>query len=113
MTPERPPYTAVIFTSQRSTPTPEDGYDDTAQHMEELARRQPGFLSMESARTAEGFGITVSYWRSAQHVRAWKQVTEHLQAQHRGAHEWYTDYTVRVTTVERHYGAQTGRTAPR
>jgi heme-degrading monooxygenase HmoA len=104
MTSERLPYTAVIFTSQRSASTPGDGYDETAQHMEELARRQPGFLSMESARNADGFGITVSYWETAEHARAWKQVAEHLEAQRRGARDWYAEYTVRVATVERHYG---------
>ncbi|WP_431791887.1 hypothetical protein [Kocuria palustris] len=44
MTSERPPYTAVIFSSQRSASAPAEGYDDTAEHMEELARQQPGFL---------------------------------------------------------------------
>ncbi|KLU09793.1 antibiotic biosynthesis monooxygenase [Kocuria sp. SM24M-10] len=109
MTPERLPYTAVIFTSQRSASAPGDGYDETAKHMEELARQQPGFLSMESARNADGFGITVSYWQSAQHARAWKEVTEHLEAQRRGARDWYAEYTVRVATVERHYGNATRR----
>ncbi|OLT08747.1 hypothetical protein BJF77_11865 [Kocuria sp. CNJ-770] len=108
MTPERPPYTAVIFSSRRTASTPGDGYEQIAQQMEELARRQPGFLSMESARNADGFGITVSYWKTAQHARAWKQVTEHLEAQRRGARDWYADYTVRVATVERHYGPGTG-----
>ncbi|MCC5782399.1 hypothetical protein CRM73_05495 [Kocuria sp. CCUG 69068] len=108
MTPARPPYTAVIFSSQRSASTPGDGYDKAAQHMDELARQQPGFLSVESARNADGFGITVSYWETAQHARAWKQVTEHLGVQHRGARDWYTDYTVRVATVERQYGTGAG-----
>ncbi|MEX5303953.1 antibiotic biosynthesis monooxygenase family protein [Kocuria sabuli] len=105
MKPVRPPCTAVIFSSQRSASAPGDGYDETAQRMEELARQQPGFLSVESARNADGFGITVSYWETAQHARAWKQVTEHLEAQHRGARDWYADYTVRVATVERQYGS--------
>lgn len=113
MTSERPPYTAVIFSSQRSASAPGEGYDDTAEHMEELARQQPGFLSMESTRNPDGFGITVSYWETAQHARAWKQVTEHLEAQHRGAREWYTEYTVRVATVERHYGTGATRAGHR
>ena len=32
--------------------------------MLELARQQPGFLGVESARGEDGFGITVSYWSS-------------------------------------------------
>lgn len=104
MDPVRPPCTAVIFSSRRSAPAAEDGYSEAAQQLEELARRQPGFLAVESARNADGFGITVSYWETAQHARAWKQVTEHLEAQRRGARDWYADYTVRVATVERQYG---------
>lgn len=104
MDPVRPPCTAVIFSSRRSAPAAEDGYGEAAQQLEGLARRQPGFLAVESARNADGFGITVSYWETAQHARAWKQVAEHMEAQHRGARERYADYTVRVATVERQYG---------
>ena len=58
-TPE-PPYLAVIFSSQRTDG--DQGYGAMAERMVELAREQPGFLGVESARDAEGFGITVSYW---------------------------------------------------
>lgn len=108
MSPVRPPYTAVIFSSQRSACTSADGYAGMAQYMEELARRQPEFLAVESARDSDGFGITVSYWETAQHARAWKQVAEHVEAQRRGARDSYADYTVRVATVERQYGTVTG-----
>ena len=96
-----PPYTAVIFTSVR-TEDDADGYAATAARMEELAAEQPGFLGIESARS--GLGITVSYWASAEHARAWKRVTEHLLAQQAGRERWYRGYRVRVATVEREYG---------
>ena len=99
-TPE-PPYTAVIFTSLR---TPGDnGYARMAARMEELAREQPGFLGIESAR--EDLGITVSYWSDDAAAAAWKRVHEHLVAQQRGREVWYADYEVRVATVTRAYGA--------
>ncbi|WP_207216557.1 antibiotic biosynthesis monooxygenase family protein [Xylanimonas ulmi] len=102
-TPE-PPYTAVIFTSLR---TPGDqGYARMAARMEELARLQPGFLGIESAR--EGLGITVSYWSDDAAAAAWKQVHEHVVAQDRGREVWYADYEVRVATVTRAYGARDG-----
>jgi heme-degrading monooxygenase HmoA len=46
-TPE-PPYYAVIFTSVRNDG--DQGYDEAAQQMLELASRQPGFLGFETAR---------------------------------------------------------------
>ena len=52
---------AVIFTSQRTAG--DDGYAQTAEEMVRLAAQQDGFLGAESARGADGFGLTVSYWR--------------------------------------------------
>lgn len=99
-TPE-PPYYAVIFTSRRRAAAPDDGYDEAATRMEALARQQPGFLGMESAR--DGLGITVSYWRDLDSVHAWKRVAEHAEAQRRGRESWYERYEVRVARVERSY----------
>lgn len=99
-TPE-PPYTAVIFTSLR-TDADDEGYARTAARMEELAAEQPGYLGIESARS--DLGITVSYWASAEHARAWKAVLEHQVAQRTGRERWYRGYRVRVATVEREYG---------
>lgn len=66
-TPE-PPYYAVIFTSIR-TPGG-NGYAEMADEMVALAKRQPGFLGIESARDANGVGITVSHWDSEESIRA-------------------------------------------
>jgi heme-degrading monooxygenase HmoA len=97
-TPE-PPYYAVIFTSLRTEG--DLGYAETARRMVELARQQPGFLGVESAR--DGLGITVSYWQSLEAIRAWKAHAEHRLAQERGR-DWYASFRVRVAKVEREYG---------
>ena len=100
-TPE-PPYVAVVFSSVRTGP--DAGYAAMSTRMEELAARQPGYLGIESARDADGFGITVSYWADEDAAKAWKQVAEHLVAQRRGREVWYADYRVRVAVVRREYG---------
>jgi heme-degrading monooxygenase HmoA len=97
-----PPYYAVIFTSQRTAG--DRGYDRTAQRMVELAALQPGFLGVESARGADGFGITVSYWSSEEAIAAWKAHAEHQPAQEAGRRVWYAEYELRVAKVERDYG---------
>ncbi|WP_438019604.1 antibiotic biosynthesis monooxygenase [Sorangium sp. So ce315] len=102
-----PPYYAVIFTSRR-TPG-DDGYGATGERMEALAREQPGFLGVESVRSADGHGITVSYWRDLESIRAWRQHEEHRAAQARGRAAWYEAYEVRVCRVERAYGADRQR----
>ncbi len=96
----KPPYYAVIFSSVRSDWT--EGYSETTERMLELAREQPGFLGVESARNE--IGITVSYWRDLDSIKAWKTNTEHLEAQRRGKRDWYSAYTTRICLVERAYG---------
>lgn len=62
--PNNTPYYAVIFTSLR---TSIDGdYEETSNKMVELAREQPGFVGVESAR--EKLGITVSYWQDLKSI---------------------------------------------
>jgi heme-degrading monooxygenase HmoA len=100
-TPE-PPYVAVIFSSQRTEG--DQGYAAMAGRMVELARAQPGFLGVESARDAEGFGITVSYWKDEASVAAWKAHAEHAVAQRLGRDRWYGAFRLRVCRVERESG---------
>lgn len=99
-----PPYVAVIFSSVRTDG--DHGYGAMADEMERLAARQPGYLGLDSARSPDGVGITVSYWRSADDARAWKGVAEHLGAQRLGREQWYRAYRVRVAEVTREYGCE-------
>ncbi len=100
MTSEFKPYYAVIFTSIR-TEGDDEGYAKMAQQMEALAKQQPGFLGFESAR--EELGVTISYWESLEHIKAWKRHTNHLVAQRKGREEWYQWYRTRICKVEREY----------
>ncbi|MBD8098725.1 antibiotic biosynthesis monooxygenase [Pseudomonas fluorescens] len=95
-----PPYYAVIFSSLRTEG--DQGYAQAATRMVELARAQPGFLGVESARE-EGLGITVSYWSSEAAILAWKQQAEHRHAREQGRSLWYTAFQTRVCKVERDY----------
>ncbi len=103
----KPPYYAVIFTSQRTAG--ERGYGPMAERMVELAARQPGFLGVESVRDADGFGITVSYWSNEEAIAAWKAHAEHQAAQEAGKRVWYADYQLRVAKVERDSSLLTSR----
>jgi len=100
-TPE-PPYYAVIFTSIRNEG--DRGYKAMTRRMLELAREQPGFLGVESAR--EELGITVSYWESPQAIRHWKEHMDHQLAQARGRAFWYKAFSARIARVDRAYHFQ-------
>ncbi|PTM11765.1 MAG: antibiotic biosynthesis monooxygenase [Bacteroidetes bacterium] len=92
-------YYAVIFTSTLTKNT--EGYGEMAQRMEDLAKQQDGFIGIDSAR--EDVGITVSYWKSLDAIKAWKQNSEHLLAQQKGRNQWYSWYNTRICKVERAY----------
>lgn len=96
-TPE-PPYYAVIFTSIKKN---EKGYQEMAVKMEELAKKQPGYLGFESVR--EKMGISVSYWKDLERIKLWKQNAEHQLAQELGRIEWYSAYKIMIARVERDY----------
>ena len=99
-TPEAP-YYAVIFTSTRTDV--DEGYGAMADKMVEMASQQPGFLGVESARDANGLGITVSYWESEEAIANWKKNAEHRIAQGHGRGKWYAEFVTRVAKVERAY----------
>ncbi|MBN2867750.1 MAG: antibiotic biosynthesis monooxygenase [Flavobacteriaceae bacterium] len=96
----KPPYYAVIFTSIR-TDKGEKEYAKTAELMLNLAKHQSGFLGEESARKT--VGITVSYWKDLESIKAWKQQTDHKLAQQKGRTDWYKQYKTRICKVERDY----------
>jgi len=95
----QPPYFAVIFTSIRTET--DEGYSEMADKMVELAKKQPGFLGVESARNE--VGITVSYWESLEAIQMWKANMDHKEAQLLGKKEWYKNYKTRIAKVERDY----------
>jgi heme-degrading monooxygenase HmoA len=93
------PYYAVIFTSKRTSV--DENYSEMADKMVELAQLQEGFLGVESARNE--IGITVSYWKTLEDIKNWKQNLDHFDAQKLGVSKWYENYIVRIALVEKEY----------
>lgn len=93
------PYYAVIFSSKQTNDV--KGYAEMSIAMEDLAKLQPGYLGIESAR--EEIGITVSYWESLEAIKNWKSNLDHLKAQNQGRAKWYSWYKIRICKVEREY----------
>ncbi len=91
------PCYAVIFESQLAG---DCDYDTTASAMVALAQTQPGFLSVSSARSADGFGITISYWSSLEAVRAFRALADHRAAQALGRSRFYIRYRLCVAEVK-------------
>ena len=94
------PYYAVVFTTIRTDI--DDGYEQMANDLEELAKIQTGYLGIESARS--DLGITVSYWESLEAIKSWKYQVDHQQARNLGREKWYKQYHLRICKVEHDYG---------
>lgn len=95
---------AVIFVSQRRDGDPSDGergYDAAATRMLQLAAQQDGYLGVVSARDGNGLGITVSYWRDLNSIKAWREHSEHTIAREHGRHDWYLSYQLQIAKIER------------
>ena len=93
---------AVIFASIRND-VDAVGYDEAAAAMDALAATQPGYRGVDSARGADGMGITVSYWADDDAAIAWRNHPEHTAIRERGRALWYDSYSVNVARIERAY----------
>lgn len=95
----KPPYYVVVFTNLRTEV--EEGYEETAHRMLELAAQQPGYLGVEYARNE--IGLTLSYWSDLESIKNWKNHWEHSEARDKGRGKWYEQFAVRIAKVERDY----------
>lgn len=99
---ERAGQVAVIFTSWRNGADPA-GYDAAADAMDRAAATRPGYRGIASARGADGFGITVSYWADEAAARDWRDDPDHARIREAGRARWYDGYEVVVARVGRDY----------
>ena len=93
---------AVIFVALR-TEADDEGYGAAARRMDELAKTQPGYLGLDSARGDDGLGVTVSYWADAASAKAWKANAEHAAVRDMGRERWYAHYRLIVASVDHAY----------
>ncbi|MAG98330.1 MAG: antibiotic biosynthesis monooxygenase [Rhodospirillaceae bacterium] len=98
---------AVIFEV-----TPRDGmadrYFDLAAELRPELEGVDGFLSVErfESRSAPGKYLSLSFWRDAEAVAAWREHAGHGEAQALGKAEFFADFRIRVAEVVRDYGSR-------
>ena len=86
----------------------DDEYFAMAKQMRELAMTQYGCLDFVA--TTEGTReIAISYWPSPDHIKHWKQNSDHLQAQQQGKSRWYKSYKVEIVELLRTYESHSSR----
>lgn len=89
---------AVIFTSQKSDST--EGYAEMNAAAYREATGIDGFLFEESSRQADGFGVSVSYWRDMEAIDRWRNNALHRMAKEKGRSGWFDHYSIRICKVE-------------
>ncbi|MCL4150253.1 UNVERIFIED_CONTAM: hypothetical protein GTU68_037914 [Idotea baltica] len=62
--------------------------------MIELAQTMRSNLGLESKRNDQGYGVTVSYWESAEDVRLWKSNEDRRNSREKGKGIWNEPYAV-------------------
>lgn len=96
----KPPYYAVIAPAIVGKDT--SGYPEMAAKMIDGAKEIEGFLGIEGCYQGN-FVISVSYWKSLEDIKQWKENSHHLIAKEQGKTRWFEAYFTRIAKVERDY----------
>lgn len=94
----------VIFEVQFNEGKDAD-YFRLAKNLRSALEQTDGFISSErfESITTPGKFISVSFWRDAQAVQAWRNQNEHREAQSAGRSGIISEYRIRVASVIRDY----------
>lgn len=91
---------AVIFKAKVKNIDHE--YYKTAERMRELAINEYACIGFDSV-CEEDNEISISFWKSEEAIKSWKQNKEHLKAQEIGKKKYYSSYSVEIVKVLNHY----------
>ncbi len=100
----------IVLFEVTMRPGKDAGYFDLASQLRPELEKVDGFVSVErfESLARKGKYLSMSVWRDADAVRAWRDNNDHQAAQRRGKDEVFADYRIRVTEVVREYGAEHG-----
>jgi heme-degrading monooxygenase HmoA len=89
-------------------------YLGMAAELKPLLETIDGFLSIERFESLSEPGkiLSLSFWRDAAAVAAWRNLEPHRRAQAAGRHEIFLDYRLRIAQVVRDYGMTERSEAP-
>jgi heme-degrading monooxygenase HmoA len=97
----------VIFRSRISPDADLAGIDVLATRMYEIASAMPGFISYKEFRAEDQETVALVEFDSHEHLLAWRNHPEHVEAQKRGRDTVFESYDIAVCDVARRYGFTT------
>ena len=104
---------AVIFEVEPA-PKRRDDYLSTAAALKPLLERIDGFISVErfQSLTNPDKLLSLSFFRDEEAVKAWRNTTQHRNAQAAGRGGIFKGYRLRIAAVVRDYGLHDRDQAP-
>lgn len=89
-------------------------YLDIAADLRPLLEEIDGFISVErfESLSEEGKLLSLSFWRDAEAIAAWRKLEPHRAAQTAGRDHVFANYRLRVAHVLRDYGMDERDEAP-
>ena len=89
-------------------------YLDIAAELRPLLLKIDGFISIERFESLSESGklLSLSFWRDEAAIAEWRNLEKHRQAQARGRNVIFSDYHLRIATVDRDYGMSERDQAP-
>jgi heme-degrading monooxygenase HmoA len=92
-----------IFRSTRTDHSDEE-YRAWSEEMDELVTSTPGYVRHYSFRDEQSReGVTISYFDDDDSIIEWKSAARHQEAQQRGRDTFYSNYSIDIAHVVRHY----------
>lgn len=84
----------AVFRNRKRADMDLAAYQADNARMEELAARQPGFISIKGFVAEDGEVVALSEWESEAAARAWGSHPEHARIQAKGRSDYYEQYTL-------------------
>ena len=100
----------VVIFEVEPKPDGKDRYLEIAGQLRAELEGLDGFISIERFQSLgdDGKMLSLSYWRDAEAINAWRTKAEHRKAQAEGRRDLFANYRIRVAEVVRDY-TMTGR----
>src|SRR5262249_42779109 len=92
----------TIFRS-RLRPENQNEYAEWATRIYDLATKMPGFISFKAFTAADGERVSLVEFESEETMRAWREQSDHRQAQELGRKLFYSEYRIQVCRPIRDY----------
>lgn len=84
----------TVFRNRKRPDMDAAAYQADNARMEELAAKQPGYISIKAFVADDGEVVSISMWESEDDAKAWGSHPEHAVVQARGRSDYYESYTL-------------------